>query len=141
MKTSILGHILAIVMFILAIVMFILAIIIGFTVENLTIMWLVWGGGWIFFFIGLYFQQEEDSAFITEKDLNKLTCFGRENDGSYCDRWEFSIVPIKDKDKKITKWVFCFFNEVDGSTIRIKNVKTMKELKLIYEAVSDKPLN
>ena len=35
---------------------------------------------------------------ITEKDLNKLQKFGKETDGSYCDRWEFSIIK--------TAWMF-----------------------------------
>jgi hypothetical protein len=80
---------------------------------------------------------ESENIPITEEELNKLSCVGREPDGTYSDRWDYVIKPIKNTDD----WAFCFLDETgERSDILIKRVKTMTELRKIYEAVSDEPL-
>jgi hypothetical protein len=74
---------------------------------------------------------------ITEKDLDKLQTFGKETDGSYCDRWEFSII----KSNRLKgRWDLCHFCEVDGGLYYIKTLKDMADLKSVYKAITDKEL-
>lgn len=72
---------------------------------------------------------------ITEKQLDTLKTFGREEDGEYCDRWKFSI-----KKSENDSWGFYFFNEVDGSLFFIKRLKDFDDLKNIYHAITDMEL-
>ena len=71
---------------------------------------------------------------ITEEELKSLQAFGKEEDGSYCDRWAFSIKNLGQG------WVFCHFNEVNGDLYPIKKLKDMADLKRVYEAISDEEL-
>lgn len=71
---------------------------------------------------------------VTEENLSKLATFGKEEDGSYCDRWMFSIRKIGDR------WSFNFFSEVDGSEYHIKYLRDMKDLKTVYKAISNNEL-
>ena len=73
-----------------------------------------------------------------QEELDKLKTFGRENDGNYCDRWEFSIV--KNICSKTEQWDFCHFNEVDGSLYFIKHLKDIDDLRNVYKAITDKEL-
>ena len=66
---------------------------------------------------------------ITDSDLCKLASFGKEKDGEYCDRWEFSICPMN-KDR--TKWILMNFCEVYGtSDSTIKVLEDMDDLKFV----------
>ena len=100
--------------------------------------------GWFFFVRGsnLHDYEKEDNKKITEEYLNGLKTFGKEQDGTYCDRWQFSIIPIRNRkgDTEIVKWSFCLFDEVDGDNIRVKYVETVGELQAIYKAISDEEL-
>ena len=69
-----------------------------------------------------------DERKITVGLLRALKCVGEEQDGSFSDWWEVSIVPAPERDS----WSFCHFNEVDGSRTHIKYVNTMQELKDAY---------
>ena len=71
---------------------------------------------------------------LTEKELNTLADFGKEEDGSYCDRWQFSII------KYGNGYAFYLFNEVDGSNRFIKKLKDFDDLKNVYKAITDKEL-
>ena len=71
---------------------------------------------------------------ITEKELDSLAAFGKEEDGSYCDRWQFSI---RQDDNRT---IFSLFSEVDGSTWFIKYLKDLDDLKNVYHAITDKEL-
>ena len=71
---------------------------------------------------------------ITEEQLETLKEFGKEEDDSYCDRWEFSI------KKHFDDWCFWHFNEVNGGLYFIKKLKSMEDLKNVYKAITDKPL-
>ena len=68
---------------------------------------------------------------ITEKELDGLAAFGKEEDGSYCDRWQFSI---RQDDNRT---IFSLFSEVDGSTWFIKYLKDLDDLKNVYHAITD----
>ena len=72
---------------------------------------------------------------ITEKYLNTLKTFGKEADGSYCDRWEFSIVKSWNDE-----WDLCHFRELDGALYYIKTLKDIADLKNVYKAIKDKEL-
>ena len=74
---------------------------------------------------------------ITDKDLDKLQKFGKESDGSYCDRWEFSIIK---SNRFKGRWDLCHFCEVDGALYYIKTLKDMADLKNVYKAITDKEL-
>ena len=74
---------------------------------------------------------------ITEKDLDKLQTFGKETDGSYCDRCEFSIIK---SNKFKGRWDLFHFYEVDGGLYYIKTLKDMADLKSVYKAITDKEL-
>lgn len=74
---------------------------------------------------------------ITEEQLDTLAAFGKESDGEYCDRWEFSIIP---SNEERTEWGFYHFNEVDGSVFFIKKLKDFDDLKNIYHAITNKEL-
>ena len=74
---------------------------------------------------------------ITEKDLDKLQKFGKETDGSYCDRLEFSIIK---SNRFKGGWDLCHFCEVDGGLYYIKTIKDMADLKNVYKAITDKEL-
>ena len=84
---------------------------------------------------------DEDNDLITEEKLDALESFGKQQDGIYSDWFEFSIIPIKDKDDKIIKWSFCLFEEVDGTNIRICYVTKMEEIKDLYKAITKKELS
>jgi len=77
------------------------------------------------------------TTMITEKELDKLHDFSKESDGSYCDRWEFSII---ESNRFKGKWDFCHFCEVDGALYYIKTLKDMVDLKNVYKAITDKEL-
>ena len=66
---------------------------------------------------------------ITEQELDKLADFGKEKDGTYCDRWQFSIVP---RNLKRTMWDFYLFNEVNGELTFIKQLDDMEDLEETY---------
>lgn len=71
---------------------------------------------------------------ITIKELNSLEAFGKEKDGSYCDRWQFEI-------KKVDKqWCLFFFSEVDGKNWFIKKLKDLADLKNVYHAITNNEL-
>lgn len=74
---------------------------------------------------------------ITENELDKLQIFGKETDGSYCDRREFSIVK---SNRFKGMWNLCHFCEVDGDLYYIKTLKDMADLKNVYKAITDKEL-
>ena len=75
---------------------------------------------------------------ITEEQLDTLADFGKEKSGEYCDRWQFSIDKRNVRSREF--WVFCFFNEVDGSLYRIKELKDFDDLKNVYHAITNKEL-
>lgn len=77
---------------------------------------------------------------LTEKDLDKLQMFGKETDGSYCDRLSFIIKRTIHKWNGSGRWDFCHFSEVDGSSYYIKTLKDMDDLKNVYKAISNKEL-
>lgn len=71
---------------------------------------------------------------LTTKELDSLIDFGKEKDGSYCDRWQFDI-------KKVDKqWCLFFFSEVDGKTWFIKKLKDLTDLKNVYQAITNDEL-
>ena len=72
-----------------------------------------------------------------EMELDKLETFGKEEDGTYCDRWEFSIIPSR---RFKGKWDFCHFNEVNGDLYYIKTLNDMDDLRNVYKAITDKEL-
>lgn len=80
----------------------------------------------------------DENTPITEKYLNSLKSIGREQDGSYSDRWHITIIPDHLSNKN--RWRFCIFSEVDGSNTFVKYVSTKVQLKKIYNAVTDKEL-
>lgn len=85
---------------------------------------------------------------ITEEQLDSLAEFGKERDGEYCDRWQFSIIAswtlfdrkYPDSGAVIDGWGFYHFNEVDGSVFFIKTLKDFDDLKNVYHAITDKEL-
>ncbi|MFW6219813.1 MAG: hypothetical protein ACOC33_03155 [bacterium] len=74
---------------------------------------------------------------ITVEELSQLKTFGRESDGSFSDRWQFSIIP---KNKKHTKWGLYFLSEVDGEIEFIKELDDMDDLRDIYYVITYKKL-
>jgi hypothetical protein len=80
------------------------------------------------------------SVTITEEKLSKLKAFGREDDGSFSDRAEFSIVPFINSEGIAVDWYLTTFDEVDGSRHIIKRLRSLNELKRIYEILTDKEL-
>jgi hypothetical protein len=74
---------------------------------------------------------------ITTEQLDGLESFGKENDTTYSDRYEFSIVKSV---RKPDFWDFCHFDEVDGSLFYIKTLRDIDDLKKVYEAITDKEL-
>lgn len=71
---------------------------------------------------------------ITEQELDNLAEFSKAKDGSYCDGWEFSIVP---KNHKRTMWDFYLFNEVNGELTFIKQLDDMEDLEETYYMLSN----
>ena len=71
---------------------------------------------------------------ITEQELDKLADFGKVKDGSYCDGWQFSIVP---KNHKRTMWDFYLFNELNGDLTFIKQLEDITDLEEIYYMLSE----
>ena len=71
---------------------------------------------------------------IIEKELDKLKSFGKENDGSYSDRYQFSIIPVG------KKWNLYSFEEVNGDIEYIKTLKDMEDLKETYFYITNKEL-
>lgn len=74
---------------------------------------------------------------ITDSELEKLADFRLEKDGTYCDRWEFTISP---NNKERTDWRIGFHCEIDASVYHIKNLKDMEDLKNVYHAISNSEL-
>jgi len=72
-----------------------------------------------------------------ESQLDNLKTFGKEGEGHYSDRWQFSIIKSKHPE---THWNFFFFCEIDGSLYFIKRLKDMDDLKNVYKAITDKEL-
>jgi hypothetical protein len=65
-----------------------------------------------------------DSIWLIEQIwLDHLETFGKEKDGSHCDRWEF-----------------CYFCEVYGALYYIKTLKDMPDLKNVYKAITYREL-
>ena len=77
---------------------------------------------------------------ITEETLSKLKAFGREDDGSFSDRAEFSIVPAKNFKGEVIYWYLTTFDELDGSRHIIKRLCSLNDLKRTYEVITDKEL-
>jgi hypothetical protein len=77
---------------------------------------------------------------VSEKELDKLHSFGREESGSYSDWCDFSIVPETNKHGSVTRWSFCLFNEVDGKTTFVRYVDNMQQLKDVYKGITNKEL-
>lgn len=73
---------------------------------------------------------------ITEKKLDNLKSFGKEDDGTYCDRYQFSIIPNKNK----TSWKLYYFNEINGDLSFIKTLEDMNDLNTVYEELTKKQL-
>lgn len=71
---------------------------------------------------------------ITEEQLKTLAAFGKEKDGSYCDRWQFSIINSGDR------WDIYLFDEVDGSNRFLKYLKDFDDLKYVYRAITNNKL-
>ena len=71
---------------------------------------------------------------LTIKELNSLEAFGKEKDGSYCDRWQFEIRKVNNA------WCLNFFSEVDGKTWFIKKLKDLADLKNVYRAITNNDL-
>jgi hypothetical protein len=71
---------------------------------------------------------------ISDEDLDSLLDFGKESDGSYCDRWEYSIRHVGNDT------FFYLFNEVDGSERFVKILKDFDDLKQLYKAITDREL-
>jgi hypothetical protein len=71
---------------------------------------------------------------ISDKDLDSLLDFGKESDGSYCDRDRFSICHVGNET------CFYLFNEVDGSEWFVKELKDFEDLKQLYKAITNKEL-
>jgi hypothetical protein len=74
---------------------------------------------------------------ITDSDLEKLADFGKEENGEYCDRNQFSIFP---RNKERTHWELRLFCEVDGVTFHVKYLKDIDDLKNVYHAISNSEL-
>jgi hypothetical protein len=73
---------------------------------------------------------------LTEQELKGLLDFGKEEDGDYCDRWQFTIR----RNPNSSVWSFYFFNEVDGELFFIKKLKDLEDLKNVYHAITNKVL-
>ena len=80
------------------------------------------------------------SVTITEETLSKLEAFGKEDDGSFSDRADFTIVPTKNRSGEVIDWYLTTFNEVDGSRHIIKRLRSLNDLKRIYEVLTNKEL-
>jgi len=74
---------------------------------------------------------------ITDEQLKNLSAFGKESDGTYCDRWQFSIEPCNEER---TLWNLVFFNEVRGSKWFIKKLKDMDDLRNVYHSITNSKL-
>lgn len=106
-------------------------------VENIAVILIgLFTNGFAISFWAFLLIKLEDDKPITVDRLDKLECVGREQDGSYSDRWSISIIPDAIKNR----WVFATFNEVDGSTTFIRYVKTMGELRTIYSTTTNENL-
>lgn len=106
--------------------------------NNILLVFIMIVCGCIIGFISLFVEHKEKNKPITPEELNKLKCFGREEEGHYSDRWAYSIIRThKDRDDK---WSFYFFNEVDGKLTYVKTVSTMKELKELYKMLEGEEL-
>jgi len=82
---------------------------------------------------------EKTNTKITIDALSKLKSFGMGDDGTFTDVQEFNIVPNKLHSGEI-EWHLMMFCEVDGSTYHIKRLRSMEDLKRVYEAISDRIL-
>jgi len=74
---------------------------------------------------------------LTEEELLNLKSFGKEDDGSFSDRWEIVLRP---KNKKRTMWKMYAFDEVDGSEEFLIDVNSMDELNDYYFNITNKNL-
>jgi len=77
-----------------------------------------------------------ESTPITEELLKTLVEFGKEEDGSFCDRWQFTIA----KRRLTGKYALYFFCEVDGQTWFIKDLKDFEDLQNVYKAITNEDL-
>lgn len=71
---------------------------------------------------------------LTEKELDSLTDFYKDEDGSYSDGEDFLI--------RETFGVYSLnhFSKVENETWFIKNLKDLNDLKNVYHAITDKEL-
>ncbi|MFW6246780.1 MAG: hypothetical protein ACOC22_01195 [bacterium] len=76
---------------------------------------------------------------INEETLSELKSFGQEEDGSFSDRMEFKITPRYNAMERV-EWYLEHFDEVDGSTYPIKRLRSLNDLKRVYEVLTDKEL-
>jgi len=70
---------------------------------------------------------------ITEQELNTLADFGKESDGSYCDRSDYSIARVNGGK---SNWGLYDFDEVDGKLDLIKELTDFEDLKDTYFLVT-----
>lgn len=66
---------------------------------------------------------------ITEVELNNLRDFGQEKDGSFSDRYQFSIVP---ENHKHTEWSLYSISEINDDMEIIKHLEDLEDLKDTY---------
>jgi len=71
---------------------------------------------------------------ITEENLNKLADFGKEQDGSYSDRWQFKIVPV---NHRRTIWDLYLCGENGNEMTLVKRLYSMEDLEEFYYILSD----
>ena len=71
---------------------------------------------------------------ITEEQLKTLCQFGREENGDYSDRWQFTI------RLGLMFPMLYLFDEVDGNLSFIKMLKDFDDLKNVYKAITNKEL-
>jgi len=86
------------------------------------------------------YQRYTHSKPINAETLSELKSFGQEEDGSFSDRAEFSIVPSKNRKGEVIEWHLMSFNEVDGSRHHIKRLQSLNDLKRIYEVLTNNEL-
>jgi len=73
---------------------------------------------------------------LTEDDLKTLADFNMEEDGTYTDRFKFCLIyyPF------YKQWALYHASEVDDSKWFIKFLKDMDDLKNVYLAIMNEPL-
>ena len=74
---------------------------------------------------------------MTDEDFKDIANFNLTPDGEYSDWSDYTVRPT---NKERTRWEFRLFSELDGSSWHVKYLKDMDDLKSLYLAITNKPI-